>query len=82
MLYDLLNKTDLKGVEVKDARFVKGEELKYSKKRALDTVSFSQNENYQQTVVSSAEGAEIIKNLEISIEKIMKRRRVNLLSIR
>ena len=48
----------------KTARFVKGEELKYSKKRALETVSVSSKEEHQPTAISSADGAKIIENLE------------------
>ncbi len=35
-----------------------------AKKRALETVSSSRNERYQQTVVSSADGAKILSNLD------------------
>lgn len=35
-----------------------------AKKRALETVSSSCKERYQQTVVSSADGAKVLKNLD------------------
>ena len=38
--------------------------LNAKQKRALETASISQKEEYQQTVVSSADGAKILKNLD------------------
>lgn len=35
-----------------------------AKRRALETVSLSRNERYQQTAISSADGAKVLKNLE------------------
>ena len=35
-----------------------------AKKRALETVSSSRDERYQQTVVSSADGAKVLNNLD------------------
>ena len=40
-----------------------------AKKRALETVSSSCKERYQQTVVSSANGTKILKNLDEVIQK-------------
>lgn len=41
-----------------------GERLSQDKKRALETVSSSRDERYQQTVVSSADGAKVLNNLD------------------
>ena len=38
-------------------------------KRALETVSFSQDESYHQTVISSADGAKILNNLDTLVKK-------------
>lgn len=38
-------------------------------KRALETVSFSQDESYHQTVISSADGAKILNNLDTLVKE-------------
>ena len=46
-----------------------GDARMQAKKRALETVSSSRDERYQQTVVSSANGTKILKNLDEAIQK-------------
>ena len=41
----------------------------HAKKRALETASVTSKEEHQPTVVSSADGANVLKELESTIEK-------------
>ena len=47
-----------------------GVQLNKAQKRALETVSFLENQDYQQTVVSSTDGAKILKNLDKLAKKL------------
>ena len=44
-------------------------QMSKKKRRALETVSSSLDERYQPTVVSSADGAKVLKELDLTIEK-------------
>lgn len=66
VLYDLINKTDLNKVRNREEGqpMSQKKDSNLNKKRALETVSVTSNEVHQPTVVSSADGAKIVNNLD------------------
>ena len=60
------------GQRVLDMANGRGVTLNKAQKRALKTVSISDNQKHRRTVVSSADGAKIQKNLDTLAEKIEK----------
>ncbi|MBR3724817.1 MAG: hypothetical protein IKN11_05440, partial [Bacteroidales bacterium] len=78
-IVDLLRKAGIdvvteseEGQRVMDEGNGKGVTLNKAQKRALKTVSISDNQKHRRTVVSSADGAKIQKNLDTLAEKIEK----------
>lgn len=67
---DRVMKDLLDGVDPRKMGETKNGGARFSakQKRALETVSFSQDESYQQTAISSADGAKILKNLDALAE--------------
>jgi hypothetical protein len=60
--------TDEEGQRVLDLANGKGVRLHAKQKRALETVSVSRDEEHQQTVISSADGAKILNNLDTLVK--------------
>ncbi len=78
-IVDLLRKAGIEvvteseeGQRVLDMANGRGVTLNKAQKRALKTVSISDNQKHRRTVVSSADGAKIQKNLDTLAEKIEK----------
>ena len=67
---DRVMKDLLDGVDPRKMGETKDDGVRFSakQKRALETVSFSQDESYQQTAISSADGAKVLKNLDALAE--------------
>ena len=68
---DRVMKDLLEGVDPREFGETKDDGARFSakQKKALETVSFSQNESYQQTAISSADGAKVLKKLDTLAER-------------
>ena len=68
---DRVMKDLLEGVDPRKFGETKDDGARFSakQKKALETVSFSQNESYQQTAISSADGAKVLKKLDTLAER-------------
>lgn len=68
---DRVMKDLLEGVDPRKFGETKDDGARFSakQKKALETVSFSQNESYQQIAISSADGAKVLKKLDTLAER-------------